>query len=950
MGWGCADNPHPSELQFSDLSTEVGLDFTHVSGTPQQHLIIESMGGGAAFLDYDGDDYLDLFIVNGTRIADPPPGTSNRLFRNIPADDTQGRRFDEVTVEAGLQLTGWGMGAAAGDTDNDGNVDLFVTYLGPNVLYRNDGLGAFDDVTEEVGVGDPRWGSSAAFGDLDADGDLDLYVANYLLFDPQFPPNDGKPCSGWKGLDVFCGPHGLQAQADVLYRNDGVHGFVDVSEATGVSDHQHPALGVLWADLDGDGDQDLYVANDSKPNLLFRNDGDWSLTEIATFAGAAYSEDGRSQAGMGVASGDYDRDGDLDLYVTNFSDDVNTLYQNKGNGTFTDATFDASLGGEARPYLGWGTALFDADNDGWLDLFVANGHLYPQLMTHASGLRYAQHNLLYRNIDGRFALQRQLSRLGGEQVSRGTAVGDYDNDGDLDLLVMNLNAAPTFLRNEAGDRNNWLGLQLVGGTSNQDGLGSRVQLFANGESQIREVQRSYGYQSAHDGRVLFGLGATEQVDRVEIRWPSGALQILQKPETRRYLVVHEDGAVVDEYAEPPSSSLARPVPVAGAIVESLEDHTAKIPSGTALEYYEEGVRYYNLGRYEEALAALHQALLLQPEYDDAGYTMGLVLYSGLGRDEEAAAQLEQVAARDSQRVDVRDLLGATYLSLNLPAPAIDVLLKATALQPDSWQIHHRLGTAYARAERMVLAQKAFGEASRLAPYKPQPHLNLARIYEATGNVLGAKAERRLFERWAPVEDRVSHYEQEIAQYPASLEGHNLLGQAYMKQGRLALAVARFQRAVELDSSFAPAYYGVGAVMHLRGDLRRAILAYEKAVQLQPHLVLALADLGQAYHQVGQLDAAIDALHRALMLRPDLSITWSKLGQMYAASDRWSEAIHAYQMALQHDSTLVATRNALGGAYATEGQLDAAIEQWREVLRIAPQDSNAARLIRMAERQ
>lgn len=936
----------PSSIRFTDLSSEVGLDFVHVSGTPQQRFIIESMGGGVAFLDYDGDGYLDAFVVDGTRVDAPPPETTNRLFRNIPSVDGSWRRFQEITEAAGLRRSGWGMGVAAGDYDSDGHVDLYVTYWGPNALYHNDGRGTFTDVTDAAGVGDPRWGTSAAFGDPDADGDLDLYVANYLAFDLGAPPNDGKPCSGWKGLDVFCGPHGLRSQADVLYRNDGMGGFSDVSRETGVADHHHPALGVLFADLDDDGDQDLYVANDSRPNLLFRNDGDWRLTEVAAWAGVAYSEDGRSQAGMGVAAGDYDGDGDLDLFVTNFSDDVNTLYQNQGDGTFVDATFAASLGGQVRPYLGWSTALFDADNDGWLDLFVANGHLYPQLTTHPSGLRYAQHNLLYRNEAGTFALLPHASLPGGVQVSRGTAFGDYDNDGDTDLLVMNLNGAPTFLRNDAGDGNNWLGLELVGVTSNRDGLGARVRLFAEGRLQVREAQRGYGYQSSHDPRVLFGLGSTERVDRVEIRWPSGHVQTLKDPELRRYLVVREGlEGVSESYATTVVNSPTTPTPAAPMPDEPLYE-----PTGSPTGYYETGIGYYRLGRYQEALVELRRAVSLRPGHADARYALGLVLYSGLGRDDEAVTELEQAAAQHAQRADVRHLLGAAYLSLNRPARAVEVLLEAATLEPDSWQIRHRLGLAYARRGQTVEAGGAFGEAARLAPYKPQPHLKLARIHAHAGRVEAARRERMLFERWTPVEDEVLRYEQEIRQSPNSSEARYLLGQAYVEQGRLAEALARFRQAVELDTTYARAYYGIGAVLHLRGDVPEAILSYKKAARLAPDMVPLLADLGQAYQQTGQYGQSIASFRKALQLRRDLPLTWGKLGVTYAESGRLEEAIQAYATALQQDSTLVDVRSGLGGAYAATGRLGAAIEQWRAVLRQVPNHPRVAGLIRKAERE
>ncbi len=442
------------------------------------------MSAAAAFADYDGDGFLDLFVVNGTRLTDTPEGAGNRLFRSEPYPEASGstRRFREV--EAGLGPPGWGMGCAAGDYDNDGDVDFYVTYWGPNRLYRNDER-VFSEVADSAGVADRRWGSSAAFGDLDADGLLDLYVTNYLEFDLKRPPGGGGKCL-YKGLRVFCGPAYAPRQRDRLYRNEGGGSFADVSAPTGVKAHRLPALGVVFGDFDADADLDIYVANDGEPNLLFRNDGGWSFTEIAGTAGAAYSLHGMAQASMGVHAGDF-------------------------------------------------------DNDGWLDLFVANGHLHPELERSFLGLFYAQRNLLYHNRGGRFV---EVGASSGEvwhieKVSRAAAGGDYDNDGDADLFIMNLNDSPTLLRNDSGGANNWLGLQLTGTESNRDAIGARVRVRAGGMEQVREVQRGYSFQAQHDRRLLFGLGRGQRVEQVEILWPSGRRQLIADPPLRRYLDVGE---------------------------------------------------------------------------------------------------------------------------------------------------------------------------------------------------------------------------------------------------------------------------------------------------------------------------------------------------------------------------------------------------------------------------
>ncbi|MCY3762341.1 MAG: CRTAC1 family protein [Gemmatimonadetes bacterium] len=532
-------NAGKAPFRFADASAGSGLEFVNVSGSRDQDYVLESMSTAAAFADYDGDGFLDLFAVNGTRLTGTAEGAGNRLFRNEP-DPKEGsgsaRRFREV--EAGLGPSGWGMGCAAGDYDNDGDVDFHVTYWGPNRLYRNDG-GDFAEVAASAGVADRGWGSSAAFADLDADGLLDLYVTNYLEFDLERPPGGGGKCL-YKGLNVFCGPAYAPRQRDRLYRNEGGGTFADVSAAAGVEAHRLPGLGVVFGDFDGDADQDIYVANDGEPNLLFRNDGGWRFAEIARTAGAAYSLDGMAQASMGVHAGDFDNDGDLDLFTTNFSDEYNTLYRNGGGGSFEDATGEAGLGENALPFLGWGTGFVDFDNDGWLDLFVANGHLHPELDRSFLGLFYAQRNLLYHNRGGRFVEVGAGS--GGvwsiEKVSRAAAVGDYDNDGDADLFVMNLNDTPTLLRNDSGGGSGWLGLRLTGTESNRDAIGARVKVRGGGMEQVREVQRGYSFQAQNDPRLLFGLGGGK-VGEVEILWPSGRRQLIADPPPGRYLKVRE---------------------------------------------------------------------------------------------------------------------------------------------------------------------------------------------------------------------------------------------------------------------------------------------------------------------------------------------------------------------------------------------------------------------------
>ncbi|MEW6754967.1 MAG: FG-GAP-like repeat-containing protein, partial [Candidatus Latescibacterota bacterium] len=760
-------------VQFVRLTEQAGLDFVHTSGSPEQRYILESMAPGGAFFDYDGDGFLDVFLVNSSRIREATPQATNRLYRNVAAADGGGRRvFADVTRPAGLARSGWGMGCTTGDYDNDGDVDLYVTYWGPNVLYRNNGDGTFTDVTASAGVGDDRWGCSAAFADLDGDGFLDLFVANYLLFDMTDPPGGGLPCSDWKGLDVYCGPHGLVPQANVLYRNRGDGTFTDMSRDTGIDRDLQASLGVVFGDLDGDGDQDLYVANDGYPNLLYRNDGGWKLTEMGAFAGAAYCEEGRAQAGMGVASGDYDNDGDLDLFVTNFSDDTNTLYRNQGDGTFADHTAAAAFGGHVRPFLSWSTGLFDYDGDGWLDIYLVSGHIYPQVDIHPAGIRYAQTNMLFHNEGGTF---RDLSPQAGpglalEKVSRGCAMGDYDNDGDPDLLVMNLNDSPDLLHNCGGSRSGWLGLELEGTVSNRDAIGARVEVHAGGRVLMRQVQRGYGYLSAHDPRLLFGLGDATAVERVRIRWPSGRTQTLERPALRRYLVVREgtDG-IARSYGRDPVADegllASARGPAGGTPSAPAAPRYAAQPAWSGHDHYRRGTDLYRHGRYLEAVEAFRASLELGPDSVRAYYSLGVTLYSGLGRTEEAIAVLEQAMQRDSTWSAVCQLLGVAHMEMNRTTDALAFLERARRLEPRAWQVHNRLGLVHLRRADLLAAEAALREASRCAPWMPHPHLNLARVYDQLGRPEAALRERGLFAELRPTEEQVERYLDNLATFP-----------------------------------------------------------------------------------------------------------------------------------------------------------------------------------------
>ncbi|MYE90678.1 CRTAC1 family protein [Candidatus Poribacteria bacterium] len=520
-------------VQFLDVTAKAGIVFKHVNGASDHKFYLETMGSGAAFLDYDNDGDLDLYIVNGAALPgfETPTPPTNNLYRNNGED-----KFTNVTAVAGVGDTGYGMGCVAADYDNDGDSDLYVTNFGTNLLYQNNGDGTFTDATAHAGVGNgQKWSASCAFVDYDHDGNLDLYVVNYLDYDVAEDRDWYDP----RGRRIYSNPQVYKGVSDTLYRNNGDGTFTDVTRQAGVYNDNGKGLGVTCGDYDNDGRIDIYVANDTTPNFLYRNVGDGRFVDIGPFAGAAYNEHGVAEGGMGVDFGDYNNDGALDIFVTNFSNETNTLYHNTADGALIDFTNIAGLGEASFLKLAFGTKFFDADNDGTLDIFVANGHLYP---TESDALEYAQTAQLFINTgEGTFV---DASEGSGEyfttkRVGRGVSLGDYDNDGDTDIFVVNLNQEGVLLRNEGGKEHNWLMIKTVGVKSNRDGIGARVEVVTRSHSQMKEVQAGSSYLSGHDLRLLFGLGTETKIESIKITWPSGVEQILENAEVNQLLIVTE---------------------------------------------------------------------------------------------------------------------------------------------------------------------------------------------------------------------------------------------------------------------------------------------------------------------------------------------------------------------------------------------------------------------------
>lgn len=528
------------QIRLEEVTEASGLRYENVSGEPEKRFIVSSLGSGAALLDYDADGDLDLYLVNGAPLRDraPGPGRPNRLFRN-----EGGLRFTDRTEAAGVGDTGWGYGAAASDFDDDGLPDLYVTNLGENALYRNRGDGTFLRLPAAGGAPHPGFSASAAFFDADRDGDLDLFVLGYTADSIESLPLPGAGASCvWFGLPVFCGPSGLVPAADAFYRNRGDGTFEDATEAAGFRDAEPGyGLGVVASDLDGDGDTDLYVANDSVPNHLWINEGGGRFRERGLFAGVAYNMDGLAQAGMGVDAGDFDEDGLPDLFVTNFSHDTNTAYRNSGGGFFEDSTTRNDLRTPGWFYLGWGTRFSDLDGDGRLDLFVANGHVYPDAAAAGSGTAYAMPNQVFRNAGG--GVFAETAWESPERSSRGAAFGDLDGDGLAEVVVVNVDDRAALYANRSGGRA--AALRLVGTASPRDGAGAVV--FFTGEDGVRrrrEARRSGSFLSSNDPRVLLGAGKGESVSEVEVAWPGGAREEIGDLAARGGEVVVRRGAGV----------------------------------------------------------------------------------------------------------------------------------------------------------------------------------------------------------------------------------------------------------------------------------------------------------------------------------------------------------------------------------------------------------------------
>ena len=533
----------PKPVAFENIAAAAGVTFTHINGASADKYLVETMGSGALFFDYDNDGWIDLFLVDGGSIADNAVSARarHRLFRNAGKGV-----FKDATESSGIRHQEYGMGACAGDVDNDGRIDLYITNYGPNVLYRNGGNGVFTDVTRAAGVGLAGWSTSCAFLDIDGDGDLDLFVTNYL----DAPKTNNRFCGDpQRRIRVYCHPLVYPAVANVLYRNDGKGAFTDVSAETGLNKYLGNGLGVAVGDYDDDGRPDVFVANDSVPNFLFHNEGGGRFSEIGLLAGVAVARDGKPRAGMGTEFADYNGDGRLDLVVTNHEFETTSLFRNDGGSSFVDTTLDAGISSATLSFVGFGVGFFDFDNDADLDLSIVNGHVIDNTALFRAGSTHAQRKLLFLNTNGRrFAEISQQSGSGfaKDGVGRTLIGGDIDNDGDIDLVVTNNGGAAEILRNTGGKARNAIEIRVVGTRSNRDGLGARLTITAGGRTQVREIKSGSSYLGQNDLRAHVGLGEAARVDRIDVRWPAGQTESIRDVAANQIVTVTEGKGITSQ--------------------------------------------------------------------------------------------------------------------------------------------------------------------------------------------------------------------------------------------------------------------------------------------------------------------------------------------------------------------------------------------------------------------
>ena len=948
--WGCgreldspvADPPlRPQErssptVRFADVTAAAGIHFRHTSGLSGRKYGVEALGSGAAFFDYNGDGHMDLYVVNG---ADLPGHRSPQPPRNALYRNRADGRF--VETAAGVADTSYGMGCSAGDYDNDGDADLFVANFGTNVLYRNEG-DRFTDVTAAaIPDSDRSWSTGSAFADYDLDGDLDLYVANYLDYQFETDPLDEN--GRLKKDRRHYAPTEYPGQRDFLYRNEGEGRFVDVTEEAGLFSLKGRELGVVFFDWDGDGDPDLFQANDATPNFLYRNEGNGSFSEIGLAAGAAYNEAGKPEGGMGTDIADTDGDGHLEIVVTNFQWESNTLYQSKGDDLLRDRSTASGLGAPSFNRLAFGVNFFDVDRDGDPDLYVANGHIDDNIAAFDPQVSHGQRDQLFLNDgQGRFA---EISAQAGPffqrtMVGRGSATADYDNDGDGDLFVVNSNQPAVLLRNDTASANHWLALRLVGTRSNRDGLGSRVTVQTGDREQTLQTRGSFSYLSQSDPRLFFGLGAYDRADRIDIAWPSGIFQQLKDVEADQILDISEPTEPVADRTSPRDSIHKR--------VLQAEEYSA-LPEFELERFWREAPPVLiDAGRFAppagadrasgDEVGVLTEAVASNPRDPEAHFRLAEALYR-LRRYEAAEAYYQRAVALDPSHAQAYTGLGKLYGDQGDRTKALAALQRALALG-DEAIAHYYLGNLYASQGSYQQAISHYQQAIESRSDYEQAYINLAGVYA----------------RQTEYSTAIQVLTQGVAALPGSAELKFRLGWNYSVQGRHAAAVEQFQQVLRLDPQRHQAYDFIARMYMAEEKREEAQQLLQQALAAHPDASALLARLGVLLLDAGSPVQACEYLERAIREDPDHAEAYYSLGQAYlriGLSDRGHAVLHYFELLQNNYRELLDLKTAivlnpsdaaacfgLGKVYGRIGRYEAARQAYLAVLKIDPSHIDA----------
>ena len=999
---GCtASEPPPAPVvRFVDATAEAGIDFVHTSGRSGRKYGVETIGSGAAFFDYNRDGWMDLYVVNG---ADLPGYVSARPPQNALYRNDRGH-FAEIGASLGVADAGYGMGASAGDYDNDGDADLFVANFGRNRLYRNEGPArawAFADVTAAVGIGaDERWSTGSSFADFDLDGDLDLYVANYLHY--EFERGELSAGGTLRRPRRHLAPTEYPGERNALYRNDGGR-LVDVTEAVGLLTREGRELGVAFFDFDLDGDPDLFQGNDATPNFLWRNDGA-HFAEVGLVAGVAYNIGGKPEGTMGVDVADSDGDGDFDLAMTNFQWESNTLYHNAGGGMFADESLAAGIAANSLDKLAFGINFFDADNDGDPDLYVANGHIDEDIARFDPQAAYGQSDQLYLNDgQGRFT---DVSTMAGvaaptrDLVGRGSAVADYDNDGDLDIFLLNTGQRALLWRNDT-QAGHYLALMLEGRTSNRDGYGARVVVRVDGRTLVAEKRSAASYLSQNDARMFFGLGPSQEAEQVAIAWPSGIRQVLTDVSAGQVLRVVEPAAVAPRKA---ADTAVAPAAPQGRDTENLEQFwrqaplvlpektRASLPPATPLSELRAAARaqpevadvHIELAAalvreraYDEAEVAYRRALQLDAAVAQAYVGLGK-LYSDRGALEQAVTALRQAIALDSTLAEPHYVLGNIHLSQQRLAAAVPCYERAIARSPRHLQAYFNLAGLHARQTDYGPAIAVLRRGLAALPAEVELMLQLARIYFVQAQYDAALAQlarvvqvqpahveaRELTAQiWLAREDADAaraalQQGLEYAPHSAALLGR--LGILRLQEGADAAAIPLLQRALAADPDRAEVYYHLGQALLRRGEAVRGrklldyfhalqqehekLLAHKTAVVLNPNDADAYYKLGAVYARMGRYEAASQAYQAALAVAPGHLDARNNLGNIYLRRRALGLAMAAYQEVLRRAPHYARAHYNLGNAYLLAGDKERAVAAFTQAIEADPQHSKAREML------